>query len=108
MVSRKKQILGHAATKPTVDEFLAVREQMNRTSVEFLKTDLETALTFAKIARQSRDSIRKNRNSLAARKGYETLLRLVPKVELGDDDGRILADGLNRLRAELEALGETF
>ena len=73
---------GHAAPKPTVDDLLASRERMNRASAEFLKIDLETALTFVKIARQSRDDVRKKRNCKAARRAYETVLRLINKVEL--------------------------
>ena len=97
---------GHAAPRPTVDQLLASRERMNRASVDFLKIDLETALTFLKIARQAQDSARKERNRRAARKAYETVAKLVGKVELNDEDRRILIDGLQQLQKELEALGE--
>ena len=45
---------GHAAAKPTVDEWLASVDRMNRASAEFLKIDLDTALTFLQIARHLR------------------------------------------------------
>jgi hypothetical protein len=99
---------GHPAPAPTIDELLASRERMNRASTEFLKIDLETALTFVKIARQTCDSVRKARNRLAARKAYDTVAKLVAKVRLNDTDHQIVTDGLRELKKELEALGEQF
>ena len=99
---------GHAVAKPTVDELLASRERMNRASAEFLKLDLRTALTFVGIARQTGDQIRKRRNCMAARRAYDTVLRLADKVQLGVEDRRDVSQGLKRLRTELEALGEVF
>jgi len=99
---------GHAAARPTVDELLASRERMNRATTEFLKLDLQTALTFAGIARQTRDQIRKKRNCTAARRAYDTVVRLVDRVELSVEDGRVVRHGLQRLRTELESLGEVF
>ena len=53
MGSRQQRTWGHPASKPTIDDLLASRERMNQTSTEFLKIDLETALTFADIANHS-------------------------------------------------------
>jgi len=97
-----------AAAKPTIDELLATRERMNRASVEFLKTDLETALTFVKIARQTRDESRRERTCRAARKAYETLTKFVNKVNLDAENGRQVGLGLKQLKSELESLGEVF
>lgn len=91
-----------------MDELLAARERMNRASVEFLKTDLETALTFVQIARQTTDASRRRRTCRAARKAYDTLERFVRKVDLSAENGQHLTLGLKRLRYELEGLGEVF
>lgn len=99
---------GHAAARPTVDELLASRERMNRASSEFLKIDLETALTFLKIARDTNDRARKERNCRAARKAYDTVAKLVAKVKLNSEDERIVTEGLQKLQKELEALGAQF
>src|SRR5215469_9950215 len=99
---------GHAAAKPTVDELLASRERMNRASAQFLKLDLQTALTFVGIARQTRDQVRKKRNCMAARRAYDTVVRLADKVPLEVEDRQTVSRGLKRLRTELEALGEVF
>lgn len=104
MVSRKQQIGGHPAAKPTVDELLASRERINRASIEFLKIDLQTALTFLQIARQTQDELRKKRNCLAARKAYETVVRFIRKTELSPEDMRFIKQRLEQLQSELEAL----
>jgi predicted anti-sigma-YlaC factor YlaD len=91
-----------------MDELLASRQQMNRVCSEFLKLDLETGLTFVKIARQTHDHLQKKRNCRAARKAYETVAKLAQKVELSTEKGRAMKLGLARLKAELEELGERF
>ena len=108
MVTAKQRMKGHAAAKPTMDELLATRERMNRASLQFLKIDLETALTFAKIARETSDEWRMKRNRQAARKAYDTMMHLVPKVDVNADDRRVLSRGLVQLKSELSALGEIF
>lgn len=96
---------GHAAARPTVDEWLASLERLKRASAEFLKIDLETALTFLKIARETSDDLRKSRNTSAAEKAYHTVLRLASKTEMRSDDRRIVTKRLEQVRSELEALG---
>jgi|SRR5215471_6067881 len=97
-----------AAAKPTMDELLASRERMNRVSLEFLETDLETALTFVEIARQTSDDSRRKRTCSAARRAYESVQKFVNKVELSAEHGKQVALGLKRLKSELEGLGEVF
>ncbi len=108
MALRKQETKGHAAEKPTVDEILSSRARVNQASTEFLKIDVETALTFVKIAQRTRDEVRKQRNRRAARKAYETVIKFMERVELRTEDMRILARGLKQLRSELQSLGEEF
>ena len=108
MVSRKQRPRRHAADHQAQSEFIASREQMIRASTEFLKIDIETALTFLKIARETGDGVRKRRTCLAARKAYDTVNKLLLKVELGVEDQRIVVGGLAQVRSELEQLGEVF
>jgi hypothetical protein len=98
----------YAALKPTVDELLDSLGQLKRTSTEFLKTDIETALTFSSIAAQTEDLQKKHRNRQHARRGYDTILRLSSRVKLSDDDEQLLSEKLMRLKAELQRLGEVF
>lgn len=99
---------GHGVAKFSMDQLLASREQMNRVKADFLKTDLQTALTFTKIARQTHDDIQKKRSCRAARKAYDTVLSMIPKVDLNDSDRRVARKGLTQLKSDLEALGEVF
>ena len=84
------------------------RERMNRASADFLKIDVETALTFAHIARQTADAARKQRNREAALRAYSTVTRMMERVKLSEEDMRTLALGLEQLRSELRELGEAF
>jgi hypothetical protein len=83
--------------------------RLNRASVDFLKIDLQTALTFTGIALQNEaDAAKRRRNQENARKGYDTILRLMEKVSLTADDSCYISSHLKRLKGELSQLGETF
>ncbi len=97
-----------AAKKPTVDELLASRRQLNAAGANFLKTDLQTALTFAGIALESEQGPKRDRNRGNARRGYDTIVRLIRKFDLSEEDVRFLARNLQRLKSELQTLGEVF
>jgi len=102
MVSKKRRVWGHAAPKPTADELISSCERLNRASANFLKIDIQTALTFMDTARQTRDRERQERNVRAASRAYETVLNFMDRIVLGDEDTRILTTGLEQLRSELE------
>ena len=107
-MSDEKRFWGHAVAKPSMAELLESRERLNRVSVDFLKVDLETALTFVRIARQASDCIRKKRNCRAARKGFETVVSLCQKLHLNTTDQAVVKQGLARLKTELEEVEKTF
>ena len=81
---------------------------MNRARADFLKIDVETALTFLRSARQTSDVARKKRNCNAARRAYGTVTKLMERVTLSEEDVRTLVVGLEQLRSELEELGEVL
>ena len=91
-----------------MDEIFDSRERINRASTDFLKIDVDTALTFLHVARNASDNFRRVRNLRAARKAYDTVLRLIGKVKLNSEDSEILRRGLERLKSELEDMGESF
>ncbi len=96
-----------AAKKPTIDEILASDADLKRTSAEFLKVDVETALTFADIALKSHDNqVKKDRNRMNARRAYDMISRFVQKIPLTEADAFFLASALQRLKSRLEILGE--
>ena len=97
---------GHAAEKPTVDDILATRARANKASTEFLKIDIETALTFSGTALQSDSQVKRERNRRAARRAYDTVLCLLGKVRLSEDEAQVISGKLERLKSELTRLGE--
>ena len=108
MTARKQRTTGHAAPKATGDDLLASRDRLNRASADFLKIDLQTALTFLHIARHTEDVARQERNREAARRAYNTVLRLMKRVKLNEEDTRTIVLGLEQLKSELQELGEVF
>jgi len=91
-----------------MDELLNSAARLNRASADFLKADVATALTFSGIALESEDPLKRDRNRRAARKAYDTVVRLMERVTLTDGDVKILARNLQRLKSELDRLGEAF
>ena len=91
-----------------MDEVLNSASRLNRASVDFLKADVSTALTFTGIALEADDPGKRDRNRRAARKAYDTITRLMLRVTLTDGDASILARNLQRLKSELAKLGEAF
>lgn len=109
MAPRKHRTTRPPAPKPsTLDDYLATRERINRAGAEFLKLDVETALTFLLTARQSADESRRQRNRRAARRAYDTVVRLIERLKLSDEDRRTLALGLEQIRSELKSFGEVL
>lgn len=102
------KLRGHAAPKPTVDEVLASQSRPNKVSTEFLKVDLETGLTFANLALQADDNAKKERNRRAARKAYDTIVRLIDRVILTDAETKFFKKNLQRLKDDLIKLGEAL
>jgi nucleoside phosphorylase len=72
----------------------------------FLRTELETGLTLARIARTAKQADKRNRNLLNARKAYEAVLRFMTGVILTTNQSRELKNELERLKKELRTLGE--
>jgi hypothetical protein len=100
------------ARNSTIEQILASNDQLNRTSADFLKVDLETALTFSGIALENKDvkyaEEKRRRNQFNARRGYDTILHLMKKLPLTERDAEFVGRNLQRLKLELQELGETF
>ena len=98
-----------AAKKPSMDEILTSASELNRTSTDFLKVDLQTALTFSRIALENNsDTEKRRRNRRNARRGYDTIVRLVEKVSMSAGDAKFMSHNLERLKSDLRQLGEIF
>lgn len=96
------------ADKSGFGELLEQGKKFNQVTTDFLKVDLETALTFSGIALQADNDVKKKRNQQSARKAYDTVLTLLRRVEPDERDAQELRANLQRLKSELETLGEVF
>lgn len=99
---------GHAVPKPTVDQVLDTKSRFNKVSTDFLKLDLQTALTFTGLALHTDDGVKKQRNRRAARKAYDTILHLIDRVTLTDREAEFFEEKLGRLKSDLIELGESL
>ena len=86
----------------------AIANDFNRQGAEFLKVELKTGLTFAKIALgEEAGSEERFKNLANARKAFETVLRLRERfISPNAAAAREIKDALDRLRSALEELGE--
>ena len=84
-------------------------ETNNRLRFEALMTDSRVGLTFAHLAsKAAAGSEKRLRNQANARKAYDTVLNVSGTTSLSALERQELAEGLDRLKAALEALGERF
>lgn len=75
--------------------------------MEFLKTDLGVALTFAHIALQaSGDAYKRSRNRANARKAYDTVITWMNRLTINQADAVEIGEKLHELRSTLKELGE--
>jgi hypothetical protein len=83
----------------------AIVNSLDRIGADFLRIDSEVALTFSGIALTATDDETKRRTAKVARKAYDTIARLVSRVELTDIQREKLDANLRRVEAELQSLG---
>ncbi len=75
---------------------------------DFLKTELHTGLTLARIAADSNHEDKAERNRKNARLAYDTVQKDRDKVLLTPDQSREITGLTRELRKLLEQLGEKF
>jgi hypothetical protein len=81
---------------------------LNTTAIEFLITDLETALVFMDVVQTSGDQEVKQRNHTNAHVAYDTVTGLLSKVKPTAAQRQAIDERLTLLKARLEAVGELF
>lgn len=75
-------------------------------SIEFLRTEVETAFAFIRIAADAANTEKKSRNAHHARRGYETLVHFTQKLVLTADERAEFQQQISELRQRLVDLGE--
>ncbi len=84
----------------------AVHEKTNRLGADFLRIDSEVALTFSGLALTTYKEQDRKCATEIARKAYATIIRLREKVELTEAQRDNLDANLQRLKNELQSLGQ--
>jgi len=79
-------------------------EQNRRNRFTFMSTDLDAALTLAKIAEGTSDERKKARNESNARRALDTVLGLYRTASLTDDECKFLGEKIADVRTALERL----
>jgi hypothetical protein len=85
----------------TIVEVLHESQQL---LVEFLKIDLQAALTFARVAESSTDPVHIEQGRRNAAQAYDTIWKLLPKVQPGEQNKQWLEFKLKELEQVLERL----
>jgi len=83
-----------------------MRMDGSASEVHFLKTELKTGMTFARIAATAKHRKRRDRNLANARKAYDTAREYLQKLTFTPETSSQLHE-LERLRHQLVELGES-
>ncbi len=78
----------------------------NRAELEFLRAELTTGLTLARIALDAQDEEKIERNRVNARKAYDSILHFMPRSFVPTAEWEEIKSKLAQLRDELKLLGE--
>lgn len=99
----------HKAFPELKREHELLEEERNRIFAEYLMTDLEISLTFARSALNSGDdALHAERNRRNARRGYDSVVHFKTRLRCSDLQRRELQLRLKELRSLLEKAGESF
>jgi len=83
-------------------------ERTHKLGAQFLQIDSEIALTFSGIALGASDERTRRRTAQSARKAFDTIMWLRKKIILTDAQRNKLDANLQRLKSELQRLGQSF
>ena len=86
-----------------------VLARTEKAGFDFFISDLDLAMTLARIASDSQeDSEKRERNQANARQAYDTISRISARAVLSDKERQEVKEKLNQLKSALERLGEVF
>jgi hypothetical protein len=74
--------------------------------INFLRTELHTGLTLARLALSADRKDKHERNRMNARKAYDAVLRFAPRIMLRRDEAKEIKSRLSELKSDLQSLGE--
>ena len=74
--------------------------------IQFLRAELDTGLTFSRVAETTAHEDKRRRNCAHARKAYDTVLHFLPNSSLDNGEMNEVKTKLEELRFALQSLGE--
>lgn len=83
-------------------------EELTRVKADFIRTDLDLALTLVQIARQTGKQEKTTQNQQNARRAYEVVLRYLGTAILTRSEQENISRKLALLKSALLRLGESF
>jgi hypothetical protein len=86
----------------------SLRERANKNGINFLFIDLDVANTFMDVAEGSQSEQTANRNHSNARKAYDAVIHLLPKLRPDEQERQDLDRKLSLLKSRLQAIGQRF
>ncbi|HJT54739.1 MAG TPA: hypothetical protein VJ848_12870 [Candidatus Angelobacter sp.] len=84
------------------------RNDFHQSGLEFINTELDTGLTFVRIALGARGRNKIERNRVNARKAYDSALHFLPTASLSAQEARMVKEKIASLEAGLTKLGEVL
>src|SRR5262252_7420251 len=98
MPSHKQADSPLLAPQALAEQLSATGKQLNATTADFLKVDVETALTFCGLALETDNQEKKHRNRKNARRAYDTILRLWNNVTFAPAEEGYIHERMSRLK----------
>jgi hypothetical protein len=81
---------------------------LHRSGVQFLNTDLDTAMTLVQMAARSKDDEKRQRTQSKARTAYDTVKKFAEKLNLLEPERSDIFRKLDEVKQALQDLGEKF
>jgi hypothetical protein len=85
-----------------------LQSQTKAVMLQFLQAELEIAKTFISVANATARLENRARTCHQARKAYETVVRMMTRVQLSSSETAFLSGKLALLKIALQQLGEKF
>lgn len=97
----------HFRIRP-IPDFKPVCRRSNQLRADFLQIDSQMALTFSGMALRETGMTKRQRTTTIARKAYDTITWLRESIDLTVEETAKLDVNMERLKYELQSLGELF
>lgn len=84
------------------------RNDFHQSGYSFVNAELDTGLTFARIALGAKGRNKIDRNRVNARKAYDSAMHFLPSTSLSSDEAGSIKEKISALQAALAKLGEVL